>query len=100
MSSTTSQAMLNQGGLFDQDGEMPSQLGFYSFQQNMSFPVQVGCQQSIKALNIPPPPSLAPEALISSKQQREDMATHLGGGPQLLSLQRSTTANLWYHYNF
>lgn len=95
--STTSQAMLNQG-LFE-DQEMPSQLGFYSFHPNLSFP-QVGCQQSLKAFNIPPSlaadaPSSLTDALLSSAptKQREDITPHLGGA-QLLSLQRST-ANLW-----
>lgn len=94
---STSQAMLNQG-LFE-DQEMPSQLGFYSFHPNLSFP-QVGCQQSLKAFNIPPSlaadaPSSLTEALLSSAptKQREDITPHLGGA-QLLSLQRST-ANLW-----
>lgn len=78
---------------------MPSQLGFYSFHPNLSFP-QVGCQQSLKAFNIPPSlaadaPSSLTEALLSSAptKQREDITPHLGGA-QLLSLQRST-ANLW-----
>lgn len=95
--SATSQAMLNQG-LFE-DQEMPSQLGFYSFHPSLSFP-QVGCQQALKAVNVPPSlaadaPSSLTEALLSSAptKQREDITAHLGGA-QLLSLQRST-ANLW-----
>uniref|UniRef100_A0A199UC83 WRKY domain-containing protein n=1 Tax=Manihot esculenta TaxID=3983 RepID=A0A199UC83_MANES len=96
-----SQAMLNQG-LFEEQ-EMPTQMGFFSFAPNSSFPLLGSCHQSLKGFTIPH--SLAADApstanltetlLISSAaaKQREDMSANLGG-PHLFSVQRSS-ANLW-----
>ncbi|KAA8546924.1 hypothetical protein F0562_003353 [Nyssa sinensis] len=96
--SSTSQAMLNQG-LFE-DQELSTQMGFFSFPPNMTIP-PFGCNQSLKTLTTMPPslgadaPNSLTETLLSSatQKQKEDIASHLGG-PQLLSLQRSS-ANLW-----
>ncbi|KAH7565940.1 hypothetical protein JRO89_XS08G0042100 [Xanthoceras sorbifolium] len=112
MSSTSQLAMLNQG-MFEDQAEMPSQMGFLPFPQNLiTFP-PLGCHQySLKAFNLPPSlvadqqhhhdhhvPSTTnlTETLLSSTtlKQREDdhIASDLGGA-HLLSLQRSS-ANLW-----
>uniref|UniRef100_A0A5B6Z136 Putative WRKY transcription factor 13 n=1 Tax=Davidia involucrata TaxID=16924 RepID=A0A5B6Z136_DAVIN len=97
--SSTSQAMLNQG-LFD-DQELSTQMGFFSFPPNLTIP-PFGCHQSLKTL-ITMPPSLAADAPTSltetllysaTPKQKEDITTSHLGGPQLLSLQRSS-ANLW-----
>lgn len=116
MSSTT-QAMLNQS-LFDQEQEMQTQMGFLPFPPSLSFPLLGSCNnQSLKSFTInslPHPSSLAAhenevpssttinltETLLLSSagniKQREDHITSSAdlGGPQLLSLQRSS-ANLW-----
>ncbi|XP_022752012.1 probable WRKY transcription factor 13 [Durio zibethinus] len=104
--SSTSQAMLNQG-LFEEQ-EMPTQMGFFTFPSNLSCPpLGLGCHQSLKAFNIAAAAPLAAEAdassaanltetLLSSstaQKHREDPASDFGG-PQLLSLQRSS-ANFW-----
>ncbi|XVF61793.1 hypothetical protein PTKIN_Ptkin08bG0158900 [Pterospermum kingtungense] len=104
MSSTTSQAMLNQG-LFEEQEMMPPQLGFFAFPQNLSSCPPLGCHQ-FKAFNIAS--SLAADAVpndsaanlaetllssATSQKHREDLASDFGG-PQLLSLQRSSS-NFW-----
>ncbi|XWS33236.1 hypothetical protein CRYUN_Cryun22dG0064000 [Craigia yunnanensis] len=104
--SSSSQAMLNQG-LFEEQ-EMPTQMGFFTFPPNLSFPpLGLGFHQSLKLFNIAAAASLAAEAdapstnnmtetLLSSastQKHREDFASDFGG-PQLLSLQRSS-ANFW-----
>ncbi|GKV47521.1 hypothetical protein SLE2022_298690 [Rubroshorea leprosula] len=77
--SSTSQAMLNQtAGLFE---EMPSQMGFFSFPSNLTSY----------------PPHL-PETLLSHQKQTQDTSSDLGG-PQLLSLHRSTNFWAWGEVN-
>lgn len=107
-----SQAMLNQS-LFEDDQDMASQLGLFSFSSNNNNIVNTtllpifGCTQmhSLKTLtSIPCAASLAAatasdEPLTESsaahhQSQKEDLSSFFGG-PQLLhSLQRSTS-NLW-----
>jgi hypothetical protein len=85
--------MLNQG-LFE-DQEVPTQMGFYSFPSNLTLP-PLGCHQSLKAFNNTLPPSLASDGTLLSStttKQREDTTSDFGG-PQLLSLHRSSS-NLW-----
>ncbi|XWS44818.1 hypothetical protein CRYUN_Cryun15aG0081500 [Craigia yunnanensis] len=100
--SSTSQAMLNQG-LFEEQ-EMPTQMGFFTFPTNLSFPpLGLGFNQSLKTFNIAaaaeadaPSAANLTETLLSSittQRRREDPASDFGG-PQLLSLQRSS-ANFW-----
>ena len=97
--SSSSQAMLNQG-LFEEQ-EMPTQMGFFTFPQNLSFPpLGLGFHQSLKPFNIAetdaPSANNLTETLLSSastQKYREDPASDFGG-PQLLSLQRSS-ANFW-----
>nr|WGV38214.1 WRKY [Loropetalum chinense var. rubrum] len=86
---------------------MCTQMGFYSSfpANNLSFP-PLGCHQSLKAFtSIPPslaaadtPSNNLTETLLltsaTTPKQREDISSHHLGGPQLLSLQRSS-ANLW-----
>lgn len=118
---TSTQAMLNQATTMLEDQNLPSQLGFYSiFPSSMSSLASCSpslCfNQSLKSLLTlpsslvsPDPPSsnsnnnnltLITETLLSSTtphKQRENLLTpseQLLGGPQLLSLQRSTP-NLW-----
>ncbi|GAV82785.1 WRKY domain-containing protein [Cephalotus follicularis] len=94
--SSTSQAMLNQG-LFEEQ-EMPAQMNFFSFPPNLTHP-SLGCHHSLKPLTMPSLAADAPsithlaETLILSSathKQREAIASDLGG-PQLLSLQRSSS---------
>ncbi|KAK7859002.1 probable WRKY transcription factor 13 [Quercus suber] len=99
--STTSQTMLNQG-LFE-DQEVPTQMGYYPFSSNLTLPAPIGCHQSLKVFTNTLPPSLASDApstnlngtLLTSPttKHREDTTCDFGG-PQLLSLHRSST-NLW-----
>ncbi|XWS41447.1 hypothetical protein CRYUN_Cryun17cG0082700 [Craigia yunnanensis] len=103
--SSTYQAMLNQG-LFEEQ-EMPTQMGFSTFPPNLSSYPPLGCHQSLKAFNIAAAASLAADAVpnsaanltetllssVTSQKHREDPASDFGG-PQLLSLQRSS-ANFW-----
>ncbi|XP_042971254.1 probable WRKY transcription factor 13 [Carya illinoinensis] len=100
--STTSQAILSQGGLFEDQDQVPAQMDFFSFAPNLTLPT-LGCHQSLKAFSTIPP-SLASDApsstlsgtLISSastKQIRDDITSDFIGS-QLLSLHRSS-ANLW-----
>ncbi|XP_052195073.1 probable WRKY transcription factor 13 [Diospyros lotus] len=106
--------MLSQG-LFE-DQEMSTQMGFFSFPSNMSLlpPIPAGsCHQSLKTLPTLPlshaaaadaPSSVninnPTETLLSSpkpskqKQAPEEAVSYHFGEPHL-SLQRSTTANLW-----
>ncbi|XP_056159102.1 probable WRKY transcription factor 13 [Syzygium oleosum] len=118
---TSTQAMLNQATTMLEDQNLPSQLGFYSiFPSSMSSLASCSSSlcfnQSLKSLLTlpsslvsPDPPSsnsnnnnltLITETLLSSTtphKQRENLLTpseQLLGGPQLLSLQRSTP-NLW-----
>ncbi|KAM5577552.1 putative WRKY transcription factor 13 [Rosa sericea] len=109
MTSTTSQAMLNQQGLFDQNQDQaPIQMGFFSYPPNNLTFSSLGCQQSLKALSSLPS-SLGSddhhaastnlsETLIPSLntplKHREAHITSDFGGSQHLSLQRSS-ANLW-----
>ncbi|EXB24793.1 putative WRKY transcription factor 13 [Morus notabilis] len=112
---STSQAMINNQGLFEDDQEAPvTQMGFFSFPSNMAHPQlsPLGCLKNFSIPcstnnNISTNINLS-ETLISSlsttstttsspsKHMREDhfTASDHFGGPQLLSLQRST-ANLW-----
>ncbi|XP_057972632.1 probable WRKY transcription factor 13 [Malania oleifera] len=109
MSSATSQAMLNlqAAGLLEEQAEM----GFFSFPPNnlLAFPPSFGCHQTLKAFPMNAPSSLPnDQALLSSatpKQKQDHSSTtsttttttttsHLER-PHLLSLQRSSTANLW-----
>uniref|UniRef100_A0A5B6YYP2 Putative WRKY DNA-binding protein 13 n=1 Tax=Davidia involucrata TaxID=16924 RepID=A0A5B6YYP2_DAVIN len=93
-----SQSMLNQG-LFE-DQELPTQMGFFSFPPNYLSIPPFGCHQySLKTLTsslAADAPTSLTETLFSSAtdpKQKDDITSHLGG-PQLLSLQRSS-ANLW-----
>ncbi|KAE8670815.1 putative WRKY transcription factor 12 [Hibiscus syriacus] len=102
--SSSSEAMLNQG-LFEEQ-EMPTHMGFFTaFPQNLtSCPPLMACHQSLKAFNITAAaadalpnsyPNLS-ETLISSltsQKHRQHLASEFGG-PQVLSLQRSS-ANFW-----
>ncbi|KAJ4845416.1 hypothetical protein Tsubulata_043355 [Turnera subulata] len=99
----TSQVNPNQG-LFEEQ-EMPAhqQTGFFSFPPLMTFPQLGSCHQSPKGFILPPSLAADPsstanlaETLLSSTphKQREDSTTCNLGGPNLLSLQRSS-ANLW-----
>ncbi|KAA8530958.1 hypothetical protein F0562_005675 [Nyssa sinensis] len=97
--SSISQAMLSQG-LFE-DQELSTQMGFFSFPPNLTISTPpFGYHQSLKTL-ITMPPSLAADAptsltetlLSSATQKQKDHITSHFGGPQLLSLQRSS-ANL------
>ncbi|KAK6258998.1 hypothetical protein SCA6_013472 [Theobroma cacao] len=96
--SSSSQAMINQG-LFEEQ-EMPTQMGFFAFPANLSCPAPLGCHQSLKAFSIEsadaPSAANLTETLLSSAttaKHRDDSASDFGG-PQLLSLQRSS-ANFW-----
>ncbi|XVF17113.1 hypothetical protein REPUB_Repub10bG0090700 [Reevesia pubescens] len=106
--SSTSQAMLNQG-LFEEQ-EMPAtQLGFFSFPHHLSSSPPLGCHQSLIAFNIaalaaaeaeadavPNSAANLNETLLSSatsQKVRDDPVSDFGG-PQLLSLHRSS-ANFW-----
>ncbi|XP_050370696.1 probable WRKY transcription factor 13 [Argentina anserina] len=109
MTSTTSQAVVNQQGLFDQNQDQaPIQMGLFSYPpDNLTFS-SLGCQQSLKALSSLPsslgsdyhhaPSTNLSETLIPSLntplKHREAHITSEFGGSQLLSLQRSS-ANLW-----
>ncbi|XVF58680.1 hypothetical protein PTKIN_Ptkin07bG0085100 [Pterospermum kingtungense] len=90
--SPTSQAMLNQG--FFEEQKMPTQMGFFNFPPNMSFPpLGLGFPQFLKAFNIAAAASIATEAntpsaanlietLFSSaatQKHREDLASDFGG---------------------
>lgn len=72
---------------------MSSQMGFYPFDPNSTFPplVFVPLHETLKA----DAPSNLSETLLSSAtpNHREDITSH-SAGPQLLSLQRDT-AYLW-----
>ncbi|KDP35281.1 hypothetical protein JCGZ_09440 [Jatropha curcas] len=115
----TSQSMLNQSGLFEEQ-EMPTQMGFFSFPQNLTFAQMGNCHQSLKAagglISVTPHHShnsvsgstdapssttttnltealLFSAAATAANKQRDDLTSNFGG-PHLLSLQRSS-ANLW-----
>ncbi|KAK8686892.1 hypothetical protein V6N13_085728 [Hibiscus sabdariffa] len=99
MMSSTSEAMLNQG-LFE------TQMGFFTaFPQNLSScPPLMASHQSLKSFSIseaaadalPHPAANLSETLLSSltSQKHRQLLASDFGGPQLLSLQRST-ANFW-----
>ncbi|XP_022740153.1 probable WRKY transcription factor 13 [Durio zibethinus] len=105
--SSTSQAMLNQG-LFEEQ-EIPTQMGnFFIFPSSLSNCPPLGCHQSLKVSNIaaaaaslaadavPNSAATLTETLLSSatsQKHRHDPASDFGG-PQLLSLHRSS-ANFW-----
>lgn len=103
--STTSQTSLNHS-LFEEQDQIPTQMGFnIPFPSNQAFP-PLGCHQSLKSISavVPSlssePASSAPnfaETLFSTAVQRprEDLTSSLvGGGGQLLSLNRSRV-NPW-----
>ena len=105
--STTSQT-INQS-LFEEQDQIPTQMGFVPFPTNLTFP-SLGCPQSLKAFGAIAP-SLSSEAVstahlvetllaTTSQKPREDLTSSLGGGGggggggRLLSLNRSS-ANSW-----
>lgn len=98
--SSTSQAMLNQS-LFEEQ-EMPTEMGFFPFASNLNF-APLGHQalkafpSSLAAADVPSTINLT-ETLLSSAAAagnlKQTTCDNLGGGAQLLSLQRSS-ANLW-----
>ncbi|OMO55888.1 DNA-binding WRKY [Corchorus capsularis] len=110
MSSTTSQAMLNQGLFEEQGDQIPSaaatQMGFFAFPPSLTSSLPFNCHQTLKAafnniaaasLYSPSAASNLTETLFSSattQKHREDNIASDFGGPQLLSLQRSS-ANFW-----
>ncbi|OMO83716.1 DNA-binding WRKY [Corchorus olitorius] len=109
MSSTTSQAMLNQGLFEEQGDQIPAaaatHMGFFAFPPSLTSSLPFNCQQSLKAFNniaasldSPSAASTLTETLFSSsatnQKHREDNIASDFGGPQLLSLQRSS-ANFW-----
>ncbi|XVF15026.1 hypothetical protein REPUB_Repub09cG0114000 [Reevesia pubescens] len=100
-------SMLNQG-LFEEQ-EMPTtQMGFFTFPTNLSSCPPLGCHQSLKAFDIAAAASLAADDAVptsaanltetlfsssTSQKHKQDLASDFGG-PQLLSLHRSS-ANFW-----
>ena len=104
--STTSQTSVNHS-LFEEQDQIPTQMGFnIPFPSNQAFP-PLGCHQSLKSISavVPSlssePASSAPnfaETLFSTavQRQREDLTSSLvGGGGQLLSLNRSRVNPWW-----
>nr|ACU14983.1 unknown [Glycine max] len=103
--STTSHPIVHHS-LFDEQDQIPTQMGFFSFPTNLTFP-PLGCHQSsLKAFSSIAPSSLAisqqdsasnltAETLFSTTAQksREDLTSSFGGG-QFLSLHRSSV-NPW-----
>ncbi|GMI67869.1 hypothetical protein HRI_000456200 [Hibiscus trionum] len=94
MSSSSQQAMLKQG-LFEEK-EMPaaaSQMGFFTFPQNLTspYPPPFPFHQPLKPFDHALPDLT--DTLFSPKHRVQDPASDFGG-PQLLSLHRST-ANFW-----
>ncbi|CAJ1974607.1 unnamed protein product [Sphenostylis stenocarpa] len=105
MMSTTSQTSVNHS-LFDEQDQIPTQMGFTNpFPPNQAFP-PLGCHQSLKSISaIVPSLSSEPassaanfaETLFSTAVQRprEDLTSSLvGGGGEHLSLNRSRV-NPW-----
>ncbi|KAE8663658.1 putative WRKY transcription factor 43 [Hibiscus syriacus] len=94
MSSSSQQAMLNQ--CFFDEKEMPcavSQVDFFTFPQNLSspYPPPFASHQPLKPFDIALPDLT--QTLFYPKHRVQDPASD-SGGPQLLSLHRST-ANFW-----
>ncbi|KAK8672876.1 hypothetical protein V6N13_111233 [Hibiscus sabdariffa] len=94
MSSSSQQSMLNQG-LFQEKEMAPavSQMGFFTFPQNLTspYPPPFAFHQSLKPFDIALPDLT--ETFFSPKHRVQDHASDFGG-PQLLSLHRSTS-NFW-----
>ncbi|KAG5041236.1 hypothetical protein JHK85_013712 [Glycine max] len=104
--STTSHSIVHHS-LFEEQDQMPTQIGFFPFPTNLTFP-PLGCHQSsLKAFSsIAPSSSLAisqqdsvsnltAETLFSTTAQksREDLTSSFGGA-QFLSLHR-LSVNPW-----
>ncbi|TKY60368.1 WRKY transcription factor 13 [Spatholobus suberectus] len=102
--STTSHTLVHHS-LFEEQDQMPTQMGFFPFPTNLTFP-PLGCHQSsLKAFSSITPSSLAisqqdstsnlTETLFSTTAQksREDLTSSFGGA-QFLSLHRSSV-NPW-----
>ncbi|TKY73889.1 WRKY transcription factor 13 [Spatholobus suberectus] len=93
--------------LFEEQDQIPTQMGFIPFPPNQAFP-PLGCHQSLKPISAMVP-SLSSETAASAanfaetllstalQRPREDLTSSLGGGGgggQLLSLNRSRV-NSW-----
>lgn len=92
--------------LFEEQDQIPTQMGFHPFPPNLTLP-PFGCQQSLKAFSALAPSSLSSVAASSAnlegtlpatttvQKPREDLTSIFGGGGgQLLSLNRSSV-NSW-----
>ncbi|KAK7318517.1 hypothetical protein RJT34_03220 [Clitoria ternatea] len=99
MSTTSHQAIVHHSLFEEQDQNMATEMGFFSFPTNLTFPTPpLGCHQSsLKAIisSMAPNSSQPDETLFSTTPQRsrEDL-TSCFGGAQFLSLHRSTL-NPW-----
>lgn len=99
--STTSQTNINDS-LFEEQDQIPTQMGFIPFPPNQTFPL-LGCHQSLKPISAIVP-SLSSESASSAanfaetllSRPRQDLTSGLvgEGGGQLLSLNRSRV-NSW-----
>ncbi|XP_061375528.1 probable WRKY transcription factor 12 isoform X2 [Gastrolobium bilobum] len=91
--STTSQTIVNHS-LFEDQDQIPTQMGFIPFSANLTFP-SLGCHPSLKSISVIAP-SLSSEAanstanfaetlLATSVQKPQDLTSIFGGGSRVNS---------------